>query len=125
MTGHDQFVYMAAYGAKLAAKNALDGDSLVYDNRPCHRSCSPIRRWQASSSHKSKAGQQGMRWRPQSGHSTVMPALIAKTALRMLSAPPVEELGDTIFPYLSTVEGLKLAARAISRDVKMLSYCAG
>src|SRR5581483_9370027 len=32
VTGRDQFVYMAAYGAKLAAKNALNGDSLVYDN---------------------------------------------------------------------------------------------
>ena len=32
VTGHDQFVYMAAYGAKLAAKNALNGDSLRYDN---------------------------------------------------------------------------------------------
>jgi mercury(II) reductase len=32
VTGRDQFVYMAAYGAKLAAKNALNGDSLRYDN---------------------------------------------------------------------------------------------
>jgi mercuric reductase len=32
VTGKDQFVYMAAYGAKLAAKNALNGDSLRYDN---------------------------------------------------------------------------------------------
>ena len=32
VTGQDEFVYMAAYGAKLAAKNALNGDSLCYDN---------------------------------------------------------------------------------------------
>ena len=32
VTGRDQFVYMAAYGAKLAAKNSLNGDSLRYDN---------------------------------------------------------------------------------------------
>ena len=32
VTGRDQFVYMAAYGAKLAAKNALNGDSLRYDH---------------------------------------------------------------------------------------------
>ena len=32
VTGRDQFVYMAAFGAKLAAKNALNGDSLRYDN---------------------------------------------------------------------------------------------
>lgn len=31
VTGKDQFVYMAAYGAKLAAKNALNGDGLRYD----------------------------------------------------------------------------------------------
>ena len=32
VTGRDQFVYMAAYGAKLAAKNALNGGSLRYDS---------------------------------------------------------------------------------------------
>jgi mercury(II) reductase len=32
VTGRDQFVYMAAYGAKIAVKNALNGDSLRYDN---------------------------------------------------------------------------------------------
>src|SRR3546814_9822156 len=29
VTGRDQFVYMAAYGAKIAARNALNGDHLV------------------------------------------------------------------------------------------------
>ena len=32
VTGRDQFVNMAAYGAKLVAKNALNRDSLRYDN---------------------------------------------------------------------------------------------
>jgi mercuric reductase len=32
VTGRDQFVYMAAYGAKLAARNALNGNSLRYDS---------------------------------------------------------------------------------------------
>ena len=32
VTGTDQFVYMAAYGAKLAAKNAMNGNTLSYDN---------------------------------------------------------------------------------------------
>src|SRR5262249_42746979 len=32
VTGRDQFVYMAAYGAKIAAKNALNGDSLRYES---------------------------------------------------------------------------------------------
>jgi len=32
VTGTDQFVYMAAYGAKIAARNAMNGNSLTYDN---------------------------------------------------------------------------------------------
>src|SRR6185437_3799157 len=32
ITNQDQFVYMAAYSAKLAAKNALNGNTLHYDN---------------------------------------------------------------------------------------------
>ncbi|MFV2092255.1 MAG: NAD(P)/FAD-dependent oxidoreductase, partial [Hyphomicrobiales bacterium] len=32
VTGNDQFVYMAAYGAKIAAKNAMNSNSLSYDN---------------------------------------------------------------------------------------------
>ncbi|HHB82252.1 MAG TPA: mercury(II) reductase, partial [Devosia sp.] len=32
VTGQDQFVYMAAYGAKIAAKNALNNGALRYDN---------------------------------------------------------------------------------------------
>src|SRR3546814_16419583 len=33
VTGLDQFVHMAAHGAKIAARNALNGDALAYDNR--------------------------------------------------------------------------------------------
>jgi len=32
VTGTDQFVCMAAYGAKIAARNAMNGNSLAYDN---------------------------------------------------------------------------------------------
>ena len=32
VTGRDLFVYMAAYGAKIAAHNALNGDGRRYDN---------------------------------------------------------------------------------------------
>jgi mercury(II) reductase len=32
VTGRDQFVYMATYGARLAAENALNGDARRYDN---------------------------------------------------------------------------------------------
>lgn len=36
-----------------------------------------------------------------------------------------KELGETIFPYLTTVEGLKLAAQGFEKDVAKLSCCAG
>jgi mercuric reductase len=35
------------------------------------------------------------------------------------------ELGSTIFPYLTMVEGLKLAAQTFDKDVSKLSCCAG
>ncbi len=37
----------------------------------------------------------------------------------------VKDLAETIFPYLTTVEGLKLAAQTFEKDVAMLSCCAG
>ena len=37
----------------------------------------------------------------------------------------IEELANTIFPYLTAVEGLKLAAQTFNKDVTNLSCCAG
>lgn len=34
-------------------------------------------------------------------------------------------LGETIFPYLTTVEGVRLAAQTFEMDVAKLSCCAG
>lgn len=45
VTGSDQFVYMAAYGAKIAAKNALNSDSLSYDNAAMPAVVLPILKW--------------------------------------------------------------------------------
>jgi len=36
-----------------------------------------------------------------------------------------DELSTMIFPYLTTVEGLKLAAQTFEKDVATLSCCAG
>jgi len=36
----------------------------------------------------------------------------------------VDDLTDTLFPYLTQVEGLKLAALAFDKDVALLSCCA-
>jgi hypothetical protein len=37
----------------------------------------------------------------------------------------VQDLADQLFPYLTMVEGLKLAAQTFTKDVKQLSCCAG
>ena len=37
----------------------------------------------------------------------------------------VRDLTETLFPYLTQVEGLKLAALSFDRDVALLSCCAG
>jgi mercuric reductase len=50
---------------------------------------------------------------------------IQAAALAIKAGMTVEQLGETIFPYLTTVEGLKLAAQSFDRDVKKLSCCAG
>ncbi len=46
-------------------------------------------------------------------------ALAIKTGMR------VQDLAETIFPYLTVVEGLKLAAQTFTKDVAKLSCCAG
>ncbi|TAM88804.1 MAG: mercury(II) reductase [Candidimonas sp.] len=50
--------------------------------------------------------------------------LIQSAALAIRARMTVEELADQLFPYLTMVEGLKLAAQTFSRDVKKLSCCA-
>src|SRR5262249_7733162 len=50
---------------------------------------------------------------------------IQSGALAIKAGMTVEQLAETIFPYLTTVEGLKLAAQTFDKDVKMLSCCAG
>ena len=46
-------------------------------------------------------------------------------ALAIKAGLTVGELGQTLFPYLTTVEGLKLAAQGFERDLAKLSCCAG
>ena len=51
---------------------------------------------------------------------------IIQTAVLALRAGfTTEQLAATIFPYLTLVEGLKLAAQTFEKDVAMLSCCAG
>jgi mercuric reductase len=159
VTGRDQFVYMAAYSAKLAAKNALNNNSLVYDNSamPEVVFTDP----QVASVGLTEAQAKA------SGHHVVTSIISLDNVPRALAARDtrgliklvadaktrkllgahilapegadsiqtavmaikfgmtIEDLGATIFPYLTTVEGLKLAAQTFNKDVKKLSCCAG
>ncbi|MEX2239491.1 MAG: mercury(II) reductase [Burkholderiales bacterium] len=51
--------------------------------------------------------------------------LIQSAALALRARMTVNDLADQLFPYLTMVEGLKLAAQTFSRDVTQLSCCAG
>ena len=159
VTGQDQFVYMAAYGAKLAAKNALNGDSLVYDNSamPAVVFSDP----QVASVGLTEAAARAAGY---DVRTSVLPldavprALAARdtrgliklvadgaskrllgahilapegadsiqtAAMALKAGMTYEDLGAMIFPYLTTVEGLKLAAQTFEKDVAALSCCAG
>lgn len=159
VTGRDQFVYMAAYGAKLAARNALSSDSLVYDSRAMPEvvfTDPQVARVGLTEARAQLAGHQvatsvlSLDNVPRALAARDTRGLIklvadAKTrkllgahilaseggdsiqtaALAIRFGMTVEQLGETIFPYLTTVEGLKLAAQTFNKDVKMLSCCAG
>jgi mercuric reductase len=157
--GRDQFVYMAAYGAKLAAKNALNGDSLRYDNNampavvftdPQVASVGLTEAAARAAGHAVRVSAIGLDQVPRalaardtrgliklvadSGNGRMLGAHILApegadsvqtAALAIRQGLTVDDLTDTIFPYLTTVEGLKLAALGFAKDVAKLSCCAG
>ncbi len=159
VTGRDQFVYMAAYGAKLAAKNALNGDSLRYDNSampaivftdPQVASVGLTEAAARAAGHAVRVSTIGLDKVPRAlaardtrgliklvadaGSGRLLGAhilapegadSIQTAALAIRQGLTVEDLADTIFPYLTTVEGLKLAALSFGKDVAKLSCCAG
>ena len=159
VTGRDQFVYMAAYGAKLAAKNALNSDSLRYDNSampaivftdPQVASVGLTEAAARTAGHAVRVSTIGLNQVPRAlaardtrgliklvadaGSGRLLGAhilapegadSIQTAALAIRQGLTVEDLADTIFPYLTTVEGLKLAALSFGKDVAKLSCCAG
>lgn len=159
VTGRDQFVYMAAYGAKLAARNALNDDSLVYDNSAMpevvftdpqvatvglteaqakavgHQVATSVLSLDKVPRALAARDTRGLiklvadaRSRKLLGAHILAPEgadSIQTAGMAIKAGMTVEQLGETIFPYLTTVEGLKLAALAFSKDVKKLSCCAG
>ncbi|MBL7309195.1 mercury(II) reductase, partial [Escherichia coli] len=158
-TGKDQFVYMAAYGAKLAAKNALNGDSLRYDNSamPAVVFTDPQVGSVGLTEARARAAGHDVRTsvltldnvpralaardtrgliklvadrgtRKLLGAHILAPEgadSIQTAAMAIRGGLTIDELADAIFPYLTTVEGLKLAAQTFDRDVSKLSCCAG
>lgn len=159
VTGKDQFVYMAAYGAKIAAKNAMNSNSLSYDNSVMPAVVFTDPQIASVGLTESQAGEQGIEVRTSDLALDNVPRALAardtrgliklvadsKTgkligghilapegsdsiqtvALAIKAGMTYEELGAMIFPYLTTVEGLKLAAQTFDMDVKKLSCCAG
>lgn len=159
VTGQDQFVYMAAYGAKIAAKNAMNGNSLSYDNSAMPAVVFTDPQVASVGLTEAQAKERGIEVRTSVLTLDNVPRALAARDTRGLIklvadgrtkkligahilAPEgsdsiqtavlaikvgmtYEELGATIFPYLTTVEGLKLAAQTFDMDVKMLSCCAG
>ena len=51
--------------------------------------------------------------------------MIQAAALAIRARMTVHEIADQLFPYLTMVEGLKLAAQTFTKDVSQLSCCAG
>lgn len=158
VTGRDQFVYMAAYGGKLAAKNAL-GDHLTYDNTamPWVVFTDPQVAGVGLGEARAKALGKNVKTSvldlehvPRAiaaGDTRGLIKLIAERETGILLGAQIlapegadtiqtaamaikgklttADLADTIFPYLTTVEGLKLAAQTFDKDIAKLSCCAG
>ncbi|MFN3960659.1 MAG: mercury(II) reductase [Parvularculaceae bacterium] len=158
-TNLDQFVYMAAYGAKIAAKNALNDDSIHYDNaampwvvftdpqiagvgvseadarfaeRPVKASLLRLDQLPRALAARDTRGLikliadadtgkllGGQIAAPEGADS------IQTLALALKAGMTARELGETLFPYLTTVEGIKLAAQGFEKDIAKLSCCAG
>lgn len=159
VTGRDQFVYMAAYGAKLAAKNALNSNSLRYDNTTMPAIVFTDPQVASVGLTESQAHAAGYAVRTSVLSLDNVPRALAArdtrglikliadgvtrkllgahilapegadsiqtAALAIRCGLTIDDLSETIFPYLTTVEGLKLAAQTFDRDVKKLSCCAG
>ena len=51
--------------------------------------------------------------------------IIQTAAIAVQARMTVHDLANPLFPYLTMVEGLKLAAQTFTKDVTQLSCCAG
>lgn len=159
VTGRDQFVYMAAYGAKIAAINALNGDARRYDSLAMPAVVFTDPQVASVGLTEAAARAQGIEVKTSTLPLDNVPRALAArdtrgliklvadsttrkligahilapegadsiqtAALAITQGLTYTELGEMIFPYLTTVEGLKLAAQTFDMDVSKLSCCAG
>ncbi len=159
VTGRDQFVYMAAHGARIAAQNALNGDNRRYDNTampavvftdPQVASVGLTEAAARAAGIDVKTSTLPLDYLPKAlaAHDTRgLIKLVAEAgSMRLLGAHilapegadsiqtaalaikqklTVNDLADMVFPFLTTVEGLRLAAQGFEKDVAKLSCCAG
>jgi len=159
VTGHDLYVYMAAYGGKIAAINAINSNSRTYDASAMPHVVFTDPQVASVGFTEKQAKDQGIEVKTSVLSLDNVPRALAALDTRGLIklvaeaqskrlvgahilAPEgadsiqtmaiaikqrltVEDLADTIFPYLTTVEGLKLAAQTFDKDVSKLSCCAG
>ena len=159
VTGRHQFVYMAAYGAKLAAKNALNGNTHKYDATAMPAITFTDPQVASVGLTEAAAVSEGLEVKTSILPLSYVPRALAARDIRGLIklvadaktdkllgahilAPEgadsiqtavlaikhgltVTDLAETIFPYLTTVEGLKMAAQTFEKDVTKLSCCAG
>ncbi len=158
VTGRDEFVYMAAYGARIAAENALNGDRKRYDSSAMPAVVFTDPQVASVGLTEAQARDQGFGVKTSILKLSYVPRALAardtrgliklvaearsgkllgahilapegadsiQTAVLAIKAGfTVEQLAETIFPYLTTVEGLKLAAQTFTKDVAKLSCCA-
>ena len=159
VTGKDQFVYMAAYGAKIAAKNAMNDNSFTYDNSVMPSVVFSDPQVASVGMTEAEARRQSIDVKTSVLTLDNVPRALAardtrglikliaesktgkligahilapegsdsiQTAAMAIKAGMThQDMAAMIFPYLTTVEGLKLAAQTFDMDVKMLSCCAG
>ncbi len=159
VTDRDQFVYMAAFGAKVAINNALGLAAMRYDNTtmpwvvfsdPQVAGVGLSEAQARDAGYEVKTSVLGLENVPRAlaamdtrglikliadaktdrllGGSIIAPEgsdTIQTLAMALKFSMTTKALGETIFPYLTTVEGLKLAAQTFEIDVAKLSCCAG
>lgn len=158
VTGHPQFVYLAAREGNVAARNALESAGIRLDLRSLPRVIFVSPTFAAAGLTDLQANQQGIecdcRVLPMSAvpralvnrdtrgfvkivadrHSgrIVGASVVADGAGDVIQAAvyaiqfglTTDQVADTWAPYLTSAEGLKLAAQTFRRDVAKLSCCA-